>query len=67
MKQEKIDRINELARRSRIRNLSEEELVEQKQLRQEYIESIKTNFIKSIESIKIIDEYGNSREVRKKK
>ncbi len=67
MKQEKIDRINELARRSRIRNLSEEELFEQKQLRQEYIESIKTNFIKSIESIKIIDEYGNSREVRKKK
>ena len=34
---EKIDRINELARLSRERELSEEELAEQKSLREEYL------------------------------
>lgn len=37
MQKEKIDRINELARLSKARELTEEERAEQKALREEYI------------------------------
>lgn len=67
MNQEKIDRMNELARKSRISELSENELFEQKKLRQEYINGIRTNFIKSVNNIKIIDQDGNVRKIKKKK
>ena len=67
MNQEKIDRINELARKSRESKLSDAELEEQKQLRQEYIKSVKENFVKSIENITIIDADGKTRDVKKKK
>ena len=67
MNQEKIDRINELARKSRESKLSDAELEEQKQLRQEYIKSVKENFVKSIENITIIDADGKTRDIKKKK
>lgn len=67
MNQEKIDRINELARKSREGKLSDAELEEQKQLRQEYIKSVKENFVKSIENITIIDADGKTRDIKKKK
>lgn len=67
MNQEKIDRINELARKSRESKLSDAELKEQKQLRQEYIKSVKENFVKSIENITIIDADGKTRDIKKKK
>ena len=41
MEQKKIDRINFLARQSRIRELTSEEKEEQAQLRQEYRDSIR--------------------------
>ena len=37
MKKEKIERINELGRLSKERTLTQDELVEQKKLREEYI------------------------------
>ena len=67
MNQEKIDRINELARKSRESKLSDAELEEQKQLRQEYIKSVKENFVKSIENITRIDADGKTRDIKKKK
>ncbi|MBE6632062.1 MAG: DUF896 domain-containing protein [Ruminococcaceae bacterium] len=43
MEQKKIDRINELAKKSKNEVLSPEEAAEQKQLREEYIESFRRN------------------------
>ncbi|MDD4689713.1 MAG: DUF896 domain-containing protein [Eubacteriales bacterium] len=43
MEQKKIDRISELARKSRAEALTEQELAEQAELRKEYIEAIKAN------------------------
>ena len=40
MEKEKINRINELARKSKTEKLTDEELAEQKALRQEYINEI---------------------------
>lgn len=37
MEQAKLDRINELARKSKVEDLTEEEKLEQKALREEYI------------------------------
>ena len=42
MKQEQIDRINELARKSKVTELTPEEKEEQKKLRTEYIATIRT-------------------------
>ena len=43
MEKIKIDRINELARLSKQRTLSEEELKEQKQLREEYLAFVRAS------------------------
>ena len=52
MEQFKIDRISELTRISRERELTEEEQKERAELRAEYIEAIKANFRGTLESIK---------------
>lgn len=41
MEKNKIDRINELARLSKQRPLNEEELAEQKKLREEYLNEVR--------------------------
>ena len=60
----RIQRINELARKS---GLTEQEKAEQKILRQEYIASYKRNLVSHLESIYIVDENGNKHKVEKKK
>lgn len=67
MTQDKIDRINELARKSRTEEgLTDEEKQEQQTLRSEYVNSIKRNLSLQLESTVIVDEKGNQRKVRKK-
>lgn len=44
MEQSKIDRINELARKSKVEELTAEEKAEQKALRDEYIASFRAMF-----------------------
>ena len=44
MEKEKIERINELARKSKLEPLTPEELAEQKALRDEYIAEIRASF-----------------------
>lgn len=64
----KIQRINELARKSKTPSgLTEHEKAEQKILRQEYIASYKRNLVSHLESIYIVDENGNKHKVEKKK
>jgi len=52
---EKINRINELARISKERDLTEIEKDEQQKLRKEYIDSFKKSFKKQLENIEIVD------------
>lgn len=68
MIQEKIDRINELARKSRTdEGLNEDEKLEQAQLRREYIDSFKASLVGQLENTYIVDEKGNKRKVERKK
>ena len=56
MTQEKINRINELARKSRTpEGLTEEEKAEQTQLRQEYRDGIKANLTGQLQNIEFVD------------
>lgn len=59
MEQIKIDRINELAHKSKNIGLNEQEKLEQTKLRREYIESFKANMKASLDNVYIVDEKGN--------
>jgi len=63
MDKNKIDRINELAKKA---NLTEEEKEEQKKLRQEYIDEYKNNLKAQLDNTYIVDENGNKEKIRKK-
>lgn len=56
MEKEKIDRINELAHKSKETGLSESEKEEQKALRQEFLAEIKADFRATLESIEFVEE-----------
>jgi len=61
---ERIARINELARASRERELTPEEKEEQAKLRKEYIENFKGNLRAQLDSIKIQNPDGSVEYVR---
>jgi uncharacterized protein YnzC (UPF0291/DUF896 family) len=67
MEQKKIDRINELARKSKAEGLTDEERVEQAQLRSEYIAAYRASLVAALENTYIVDEKGNKTKVEKKK
>lgn len=62
MKQEKIDRINWLARKSRSEGLTPEELEEQAILRREYIDDFKANLKSQLDRIEIVDEINDNKD-----
>ncbi len=56
MKQEKIDRINELARKSRTEiGLSAEEKLEQEELRNEFRRDFRRNLEAQLDNVEIVD------------
>ncbi|MBQ6314040.1 MAG: DUF896 domain-containing protein [Mogibacterium sp.] len=55
MEKYKIDRINELAHKSKNIGLTEEEKLEQAELRAEFIASIRVDVRASLETIEIVD------------
>lgn len=63
MEQSKIDRINELARKSKAEGLTEEEKAEQAILRREYIDSFKASLISHLDNTYVVDEKGNKRKL----
>ena len=63
MTQEKIDRINKLARKKKTVGLTDEELEEQSVLRREYIESFKMSLISQLENTYILEPDGTKRKV----
>lgn len=60
-----IKRINELYRKSKAEGLTNDELEEQKRLRQEYVRSFRNNLRGTLENIKIQNPDGTIIDVKK--
>lgn len=68
MEQSRIDRINELARKSRTpEGLTEEEKTEQAALRREYIDAYKQSLVSQLENTYYIDKNGRKKKVERRK
>ena len=56
MEKAKIDRINELARKSKTEGLTDSEKEEQRLLRQEFLAEIRADFRATLESIEFVED-----------
>jgi len=59
LSKDKLNRINELARKSKKEGLSTEEKSEQKNLREEYLKNVRKSFKNQLKTTTIIDPRGN--------
>ena len=59
MTQEKIDRINELYRKSKAEGLTEDEKTEQALLRKEFVANVKANLRSQLNNIDMVNEDGS--------
>lgn len=66
MEQEKIARINALARKAKAEGLTPEEIVERDALRKEYIADFKRSLVGQLEAITIVEEDGSKHKLKKK-
>ena len=66
MTQEKIDRINELARKAKTEGLTEAETAERAALRREYIDSVVGNLKGQLDNVYFVDDKGNKEKLKKK-
>ena len=64
MEQSKIDRISQLNRIARQRELTEEEQQERQALRREYIDSVKQSLAGQLDNTVIVDPQGNRRPLK---
>lgn len=68
MTREQIERINELARKSRTpEGLTDEEKHEQTSLRNQYVEAMRESLRTQLEHTVIVDEHGNRRNLPKRR
>lgn len=65
MEQKKIDRINELSRLARQRELTNEEKAERERLRREYVDAFKSSLVSQLENTYYIDQNGFKRKVER--
>ena len=65
MTDEKIQRINALARKSKAEGLTPEEKEEQQALRREYLDEIRADLIRTLDNTCIVDEKGNKSALRR--
>ncbi|HET7580512.1 MAG TPA: DUF896 domain-containing protein [Bacillales bacterium] len=56
---DKLKRINELARKAKSDGLTKQEKKEQKELRQQYLQRFRESFKNQLHSVKVIDPEGN--------
>ena len=63
--QEKIDRINALARKAKTEGLTQEEIAERDRLRRIYLDAIRTNLRRELDNTYLVDEQGNRRPLKK--
>ena len=66
MEQNKIDRINFLARKAKAEGLTDAEKAEQQKLRAEYIAAYRKSLRAQLDNIELVDEDGNERTLKKK-
>ena len=66
MDQKKIDRINELSRLARERELTNDEKTEREALRREYIDSFKASLIGQLENTSILYPDGTKKKITAK-
>ncbi len=66
MKQEKIDRINELAHKAKAEGLTPEELAERDALRREYIDAVTGSLRRELEHTYVVDQYGRKKKLQPK-
>ncbi len=64
MDQKKIQRINELAKKSKTVGLTVEEKNEQQLLRQEYIQAVKVDLKASLDNIVLVDKDGSRKNLK---
>ena len=64
MEQTKLDRINELARLSKERELTSAEKSEQKKLREEYIKLVHNNLRGQLNNIRIVEPDGRMHKIK---
>lgn len=67
MKQEKIDRINFLAKKAKETGLEPHEIEERQMLRREYIDSYKNNLKAQLDNIIVVENDGTKHKLQKKK
>ena len=65
MTDEKIQRINALARKSKAEGLTPEEKEEQQALRREYLDEIRADLIRTQDNTCIVDKKGNKTPLRR--
>ncbi|MGP4067950.1 DUF896 domain-containing protein [Halobacillus sp. B29] len=58
LSKEKIDRINELANKSKQEELTVKEKEEQQELRQEYLKNVRKSFKNQLKGVTVIDPEG---------
>ena len=63
MTEDKIKRINELARKQKSEGLTDDEKAEQAELRREYIESYKRSLVAQLENTYVVDDKGNKQKL----
>lgn len=66
MDKNKLNRINELSRKSKTVGLTPAEKEEQQILRKEYINEFRNSLKSTLDTIVIVDEQGNKRPLKKK-
>ena len=66
MEKKKIDRISELAKKSREEGLSEAERLEQKALRQEYVDAFRQSLTSQLERVVLVEKDGRKIPLKKK-
>ena len=66
MEQEKIARINALARKAKADGLTPEEITERDALRKEYIADVKRSLVGQLENTTIVRPDGSRQKVKKK-
>ena len=64
METERMQRINELARKAKTEGLTEEEIRERDILRKEYLENFRKNLRDQLDHTYLVDEHGNKRKLR---
>ena len=66
MTDEKLNRINELARKAKTDGLTPEETAERDRLRKEYIAAYRQSLRSQLDNMYIVDAQGNERKLKKK-